>query len=176
LLPDVVEIRSSNTDASRLHGMLDLIGDEASTDRPGRILVLDRLLEVLLIEAIRSGTTAYGEDRRGLLAGLADPQVSVALRALHADIRQGWTIARLAAIAGMSRSVFAERFCRTVDRPPIDYLLRWRMAVAKDALRAGDRRLTEIAFACGYESVSAFSTAFTRTVGCPPSRYAPLRN
>jgi hypothetical protein len=55
--------------------------------------VLDRLLEVLLIEAIRSGTTAYGEDRRGLLAGLADPQVSVALRALHADVRQGWTIA-----------------------------------------------------------------------------------
>jgi AraC-like DNA-binding protein len=84
----------------------------------------------------------------------------------------GWTIARLAAVAGMSRSVFAERFSRTVGRPPIDYLLRWRMAVAKDALRARDRRLAEIAFACGYESVSAFSTAFTRTVGCPPSRYA----
>jgi AraC-like DNA-binding protein len=180
LLPGVVEIRSSSTDASRLHGMLDLIGDEAFTDRPGRNLVLDRLLEVLLIEAIRSGTIADGEDRRRLLAGLADPQVSAALRAMHADIRQGWTIARLAAVAGMSRSVFAERFCRTVGRPPIDYLLRWRMAVAKDALRARDRRLAEIAFACGYESVSAFSTAFTRTVGCPPSRYAaryaPLRN
>jgi AraC-like DNA-binding protein len=180
LLPGVVEIRSSNTEASRLWAVLDLIGDEAATDRPGRTLVLDRLLEVLLIEAIRSGTLADGEDRRGLLAGLADPQVSAALRALHADIRQDWTIARLAAVAGMSRSVFAERFCRIVGRPPIEYLLRWRMAVARDALRARDRRLAEIAFACGYESVSAFSAAFTRTVGCPPSRYterhAPLRN
>jgi AraC-like DNA-binding protein len=72
----------------------------------------------------------------------------------------------------MSRSVFAERFSRIVGLPPMDYLLRWRMAVAKDALRSGRRRLAEVAFACGYQTVSAFSTAFTRTVGCAPSRYA----
>jgi AraC-like DNA-binding protein len=172
LLPAIVEIRSSDADAARLRGVLDLIGSEASSDRPGRGLVLDRLLEILLIEAVRSGAMPDAQkDRRGLLAGLAEPRISAALRALHADIRQGWTVARLAEVAGMSRSVFAERFCRVVGLPPLDYLRRWRMAVAKDALVSGNRRLAEVAFACGYESVSAFSTAFTRTVGCPPSRY-----
>ena len=175
LLPGLVEIRSSNAEAARLRAVLDLIGNEASSERPGRGLVLDRLLEVLLIEAIRSGATdsAGGTaDRQGLLAGLADSAIAAALRALHDDIRRGWTVAQLADVAGMSRSVFAERFSRIVGLPPIDYLLRWRMAVAKDALRRGGRRLAEIAFDCGYESASAFSTAFARTVGCPPSRYA----
>ena len=173
LLPAVVEIRSDNPDAARLRGVLDLLGSEAASDRPGRSLILDRLLEVMLIETIRS--SPMPDDCRGLLAGLADPQIGAALRALHADIKQGWTVARLAALAGQSRSVFAERFARVVGLPPIDYLLRWRMAVAKDALRSGKRRLAEIAFECGYESVSAFSTAFARTVGCPPSRYAASR-
>jgi AraC-like DNA-binding protein len=173
LLPAVVEIRSDNPEAARLRAVLDLLGSEAGSERPGRSLVLDRLLEILLIETIRSGTLP--EEHHGLLAGLADRQVGAALRALHADIRRGWTVAQLAALAGISRSVFAERFTRLVGLPPIDYLLRWRMAVAKDALRGGKRRLAEIAFECGYESVSAFSTAFARTVGCPPSRYAASR-
>ena len=172
LLPPIVEIRSAEAGAARLRGVLDLIGDEASTDRPGRTLVLDRLLEIMLVEAIRHCATGPIEPRRGLLAGLADPRIAASLRALHADIRRSWTVARLAAIAGMSRSVFAERFTRIVGVPPIDYLLRWRMALAKDALRFGDDRLAEVAFTCGYRSVSAFSAAFSRTVGCPPSRYA----
>jgi AraC-like DNA-binding protein len=180
LLPEVVEISSADPEAARLRGVLELIGGEASSDRPGRNLVLDRLLEIMLVEAIRIGAMHDAKDhpaehRKGLLRGLADPQISAALRALHADIRQSWTVARLAAIGGMSRSVFAERFTGIVGLPPIDYLLRWRMAVAKDALRFGNRRLGEVARACGYESVSAFSTAFTRTVGCPPSRYAASR-
>jgi AraC-like DNA-binding protein len=71
--------------------------------------------------------------------------------------------------------VLAERFTRIVGLPPIDYLLRWRMALAKDALRGGELRLAQVAFACGYQSASAFSTAFTRTVGCSPGRYAAGR-
>jgi AraC-like DNA-binding protein len=71
----------------------------------------------------------------------------------------------------MSRSMFAERFSRVVGMPPIDYLLRWRMALAKEALVAGRDRLATIARRCGYQSVSAFSAAFTRTVGCRPSRF-----
>jgi AraC-like DNA-binding protein len=102
---------------------------------------------------------------------LADPRTAAALRALHADIRHGWTVDRLAATAGMSRSAFAARFSRIVGLPPIDYLLHWRMAVAKDALRRG-HRLTAVALDCGYQSVSAFSVAFSRTVGRSPSRYA----
>ncbi len=171
LLPAVVEIRSSEPPAERLRGLLDLIGNEAISDRPGRTLVLERLLEIMLVEAIRREAGHAGEVRNGLLAGLADPQLAAALRAMHAEIRRSWTVAQVATIAGMSRSVFAERFSRIVGLAPIDYLLQWRMAVAKDALRFGNSRLAEIAFDCGYKSIGAFSTAFSRTVGCPPGKY-----
>jgi AraC-like DNA-binding protein len=151
--------------------VLDLIDEESAADRPGRDLVLARLLEVMLVEAIRHDAAGVAEAGQGLVAGLRDPQIAQALRALHADIRRPWTVAALAEVAGVSRSVFAERFARVVGAPPIDYLLHWRMALAKDGLRAG-RRLAEVAFAIGYTSASAFSTAFSRTVGCPPGRYA----
>ena len=171
VLPTMVEVPAQGQGAARLKGVLDSIGDEATSDRPGRSLVLDRLLEWLLVEVIRNaGPHARGEDT-GLLAGLSDHRIAAALDALHADIKQSWTIAALADIAGMSRSAFAERFCRTVGLPPIDYLSQWRMAVARDMLRTGEHRLADVAFACGYQSASAFSTAFARTVGCPPSRF-----
>lgn len=175
VLPDLVEVSSQGQGGARLKGVLESIGDEATSDRPGRSLVLDRLLELLLVEVIRNAGTRSRSSYSGLLAGLSDHRIAAALDALHADIKQSWTIVKLADIAGMSRSAFAERFCRTVGLPPIDYLGQWRMAVAKDMLRTGDHRLAEIAFACGYQSASAFSTAFTRAVGCPPSRF-PSQN
>jgi AraC-like DNA-binding protein len=113
--------------------------------------------------------------RPGLLAGLADPRLALALNAVHAEVKRSWTVAQLADIAGMSRSVFADRFARIVGLAPIDYLTEWRMAIAKDMLRAGEARLAEVAFECGYQSTSAFSTAFARSVGCPPSRFADLQ-
>jgi len=172
LMPAVVEIRSSAPTATRLRGVLELVDNEAMADRPGRTVILERLLEVMLVEAIRDGASQASEGRTGLLAGLADPQLATALGAFHGEIRRGWTVAQLAAVAGMSRSVFAERFTRVVGLPPIDYVVHWRMAFAKDALRFGRRRLTDVAGDCGYRSVSAFSTAFRRTVGCSPARYA----
>jgi len=172
VLADFVEVPSQSRDAARLKGVLESIGDEATSDRPGRSLVLDRLLELLLVEVIRNAGLHSCESRQGLLAGLSDHRIAAALDALHADIKQSWTIAQLADIAGMSRSAFAERFCRTVGLPPIDYLSQWRMAVARDMLRSGDHRLADVAYACGYQSASAFSTAFARAVGIPPSRFA----
>jgi AraC-like DNA-binding protein len=174
LMPTVVEIRSSEPSAARLRGVLGLIDDEALSDRPGRTLVIERLLEIMLVEAIRQGRS-FGDVRPGLLAGLADRQIAPALRTLHGNVRRNWTVAGLAAVAGMSRSAFSERFTRIVGLPPIDYLLHWRMALAKDALRVGGRRLAEVAFDCGYQSASAFSTAFSRTIGCSPARYAAAR-
>jgi AraC-like DNA-binding protein len=174
LLPRLVAIRAQDAGASRLRAVLDLIGDEANAERPGRSLVLERLLEVMLIEAIRHGATLADHERRGLLAGLADPQIAIALRALHADIARRWSVAELAKIAGVSRSVFSERFSRVVGAPPFDYLLQWRMARAKDLLRHGSGTLAQIATTCGYQSVSAFSTAFTRCVGQPPSVFAAM--
>jgi len=172
LLPDIVEVRSQDHGAARLRSVLESIDDEATSDRPGRSLVLDRLLELLLVEVIRNSGLHGCESRLGLLAGLSDHRIAAALNALHADITRSWTIAQLADIAGMSRSAFAERFCRTIGLPPIDYLSQWRMAIARDMLRLGEHCLADIAFACGYQSASAFSTAFARTVGCPPSRFA----
>jgi AraC-like DNA-binding protein len=170
LIPAVVVIPSFEPGARRLRGVLDLIDDEARSSRSGRTLILERLLEIMLVEAIRHGA-GVGEIRPGLLAGLGDRPVGATLRAMHADIRRGWTVAQLAAVARMSRSVFAERFTRIVGMPPIDYLLHWRMTLAKDALRRRTSSLAEVAFSCGYGSASAFSTAFSRTVGCSPAKY-----
>jgi AraC-like DNA-binding protein len=108
---------------------------------------------------------------RGFLCGLADEHVARALVAMHADIAHRWTVAELARVAGMSRSMFAERFSRIVGVPPMGYLLRWRIAIAKDMLRRNTERLAKIGERTGYGSVSAFSTAFTRIVGCSPSAY-----
>jgi AraC-like DNA-binding protein len=174
LLPSIVML-SGDATAARLRRVLGLIEDEALADRPGRTLILERLLEIMLVEAIRHDGGCVTEGSRGLLAALGDPAIAAALRALHADIRKTWTVAKLAACAGMSRSVFAERFDEIVGLSPIDYLRQWRMMLAKEALRAGREPLVEIAEACGYQSVSAFSAAFSRTVGCPPSHYAASR-
>lgn len=90
---------------------------------------------------------------------------------MHGDVRRAWTVAELAASVAMSRAAFAERFSRTVGRAPIDYLLHWRMALAKDTLPSSEAPLSEIAERVGYRSASAFSTAFSRIVGHPPARY-----
>lgn len=170
LAPPVVRIRASEPSAARLRNVLSLIEDEAAGDRPGRSLILERFLEIMLVEAIRHGGV-FDNAHQGLMAGLADPRIAAALRALHADVRRRWTVADLAAVAGMSRSVFAERFSRVVGTAPIDYLLRWRMALAKDLLRFRSGRTEAAALACGYESPSAFSIAFKRIVGCSPARF-----
>jgi len=166
LLPAVVHVRG----VERLSTLVRLVGDEAIERRSGRDLVLARLVEVLLIEALRSTS---GEDTPpGLLRGLADAQLAPAMRQMHRKITRSWTVAELARTAALSRSAFFERFTRTVGLAPMEYLLAWRMAVARDLLRHHDLGLAEVAERVGYGSASAFSTAFTRHVGQPPSRFA----
>jgi AraC-like DNA-binding protein len=106
------------------------------------------------------------------LRGLADARVATAIRAMHAEPAQSWTIASLANVAAMSRSAFFDRFNRTVGVGPMDYLLAWRMALAKDMLRRDDIAIETIAERVGYASSSTFSTAFSKYVGLPPRRYA----
>ena len=166
LLPSLVHVRG----VERLSVLVRLVGEEAIERRAGRDLVLTRLVEVLLIEALRA---APGEDAPpGLLRGLADAYLAPAIRQMHGNIARSWTIAQLAKTAALSRSAFFERFTRTVGLPPMEYLLAWRMAVAKDLLRRQDLALAEVAERVGYGSASTFSTAFSRHVGQPPSRYA----
>lgn len=165
LLPALVHVRG----VDRLSVLVRLVGEEASERRSGRDLVLARLVEVLLIDALRS---ISGEDAPpGLLRGLADARLAPAMRLMHGQLARPWTVAALAKPAGMSRSAFFERFTRSVGMPPMEYLLAWRMAVAKDLLRGHDLAITEVAERVGYSSASTFSTAFSRHVGQPPSRY-----
>ncbi|CAB3810959.1 IS5 family transposase IS4811 [Paraburkholderia fynbosensis] len=174
LLSPVVHIGNANGSASALRGIIELVDREASFARPGQTFVVNRLIEIMLVEAFRSRSAvdAAEPEKPGMLAGLADEQLAHALREIHADIARHWTVAAMAMTAGMSRSAFAERFTRVVGTPPGDYVLNWRMALAKDALRFTSRPLIEIASATGYGSASAFSTAFSRAVGCSPARYA----
>lgn len=166
LLPAMVVARGE----PRLATLMHLVGDEARKVRPGRELVLERLLEVLLIETLRCGTDSTSVP--SVARGLSDERLVAALRAMHARPAQGWTVADLAAEAAMSRSVFFARFTRTVGLPPMEYLLAWRMALAKRLLRTRELGIGHIATRVGYGSASTFSTAFNRHVGMPPLRYA----
>jgi AraC-like DNA-binding protein len=168
LLPTMIHIHG----VERLSTLVRIFGEEAGEACDGRELVLARLVELLLIEALR---TARGRDApAGLLRGLADARVAGALRHMHGDPERSWTVDELAREAGLSRSAFFDRFTRTVGLRPMEYLLAWRMAVAKDLLRGGVIALDEVARRVGYGSASTFSTAFSRYVGQSPGRYARL--
>jgi len=165
LLPDLVVVRGE----SRLADLTRLVRGEARADRPARDVVLEHLLQVLLIEALRSTSEADGA--ASLLRGLADPRLAAALRCMHAAPDRSWGVAELAREAGLSRSAFFTRFSRIVGLPPMEYLKTWRMALAKKYLREGQGTVAEIAARVGYGSGSAFSVAFTKQVGRPPAHF-----
>ena len=166
LLPALVHVRG----LQRLSVLVQLIGEESRERRSGRELVLTRLVEVLLIEALRA--TPGESTPPGLLRGLADPRGAMAIRQMHGAPSRRWTIAELAKKTALSRSAFFDRFAGTVGVAPMEYLLAWRMALAKGLLRRQDLGIEQVAERVGYGSASAFSTAFSRHVGEPPSRYA----
>lgn len=172
LLPGLIYIPASAGHAARLSLFIELLSDECTAGRPGKDLLVQRMLEMLLVEALRWHGAGVTPVAAGLLKGLREPPIARALAAMHADVRGNWTVAQLANIAGMSRSAFSARFGEVVGCAPIEYLARWRMALAKDALMRGTLPLDRIADEIGYESASAFSTAFRRRVGVAPGRFA----
>lgn len=172
LLPGLIHIPVSHGRAGRLGRLIELISDECSSSYPGKDLIIQRMLEVLLVEALRWRGIGDETASKGLLAGMRDPALTRALSAMHADVRAGWTVEQLARTAGMSRSAFSARFGLIVGCAPIEYLARWRMAIARDALIRGGKSLDRIASDIGYDSASAFSTAFRKRLGCPPGSFA----
>jgi AraC-like DNA-binding protein len=171
LLPKLVHVPSAMGRATKLGRIIEMIRDECGGEDIGKEMMLDRMLELLLIEALRSQTPATGENA-GMLRGMRDPSLARVLRAMHADVKAAWTVASLADIAGLSRSAFAARFSSEVGCGPSEYLNRWRMALAKNALMRGTQTLDQIAHDIGYESASAFSTAFRKRLGCAPGKFA----
>jgi AraC-like DNA-binding protein len=166
LLPQLVRVHGER----RLATLVQLVGEESRELRPARDVILTRLLEVLLIEALRStsGTAASP----GLVRGLADGRLAAAIRQMHESPTRPWTVAQLAKEAALSRSAFFERFSRALGVAPMEYLLAWRMALAKNLLLRREGGVAEVAQRVGYSSASTFSVAFTRYVGLPPTRYA----
>lgn len=165
LLPQLIHVRGE----SRLTLLVQLVMDECRAQRSARDIVLERLLELLLIEALRS--IVLGSAYPGVMSGLADERVAAAIRAIHARPEHSWTGAELAKAAALSRSAFFVRFRETVGLAPMDYLLTWRMALAKKLLRDKNMAVFEVAERVGYRSASAFSVAFTRYTGIAPVKY-----
>lgn len=165
LLPRIVHVRGER----RLATLVALLRDESRAQRPARDVVLAHLLELLFIEALRSTGTAASP---GLVRGLTDARLALALRQMHESPDKPWTVVQLAKIAALSRSVFFERFSRAVGVAPMEYLLSWRMALAKRLLRGSGLGVGTVAERVGYSSASAFSVAFARYVGMPPTQYA----
>ncbi|OON41392.1 AraC family transcriptional regulator [Izhakiella australiensis] len=166
LLPTLLHLQGE----PRLARLAALLNEESRADKPARDAVMNHLLEVMLIEALRSEHN--GATTPGLARGLADPRLAAAIRIMHDRPAHGWTVAALAKESALSRTSFFERFSNALGVPPMEYLLSWRMALAKDLLRRQQQNLSEIALYVGYSSASTFSTAFTRHVGLPPSHYA----
>ena len=165
-LPPVLHTRSAAT-APWLDTSLEMLA--AEVDRPAGDAIVGRLAEVLFIQVLRELANA-ADPPRWLLA-LRDPGIGRALKLVHSAPQQPWTARTLAASAGMSRSVFYERFQALVGESPSAYLTRWRMTLACGALRHGDQGMYEVATSIGYASEAAFSKAFKREMGMPPSEW-----
>lgn len=169
-LPPIVHIRS---DAGRaaLRGSINQMRQELRHPQPGSVLVAQHLAYTMLIQALRLHLTDGARDSVGWLSALADRRMGAAVAALHSAPARRWTLQDLADHIGMSRSTFALKFKATVGLAPMDYLTRWRMLLAGDRLEHTGDSVAVIALSLGYESESAFSTAFKRVMGCSPRRY-----
>ena len=172
LLPSLIHIAADQQISWRLRSLLTMNDTEGQHPGPGSDLVVSRLMELTLLELLRSEVLKLKRGTKGLLSGLADPVITKSLSAMHSEVAGTWTVAKLARLSGVSRSTFATRFRTVMGLGPIEYLAHWRIALAKHELACGAKSIGEIALTVGFHSSSAFSTAFTRAVGCSPKRFA----
>ncbi|MCY1282841.1 RCS-specific HTH-type transcriptional activator RclR [compost metagenome] len=148
-----------------------LAAQEFAANRAGSATVLNKLAELLFVEAVRRYLDSLPPGQSGWLAGLGDPLVGRALVLLHGRLAEHWTTEALAREVGLSRSAFAERFTRLVGLPPMHYLAHWRLQLAAARLRDGCSLMAQIAYDIGYESEAAFNRAFKREFGMPPATW-----
>jgi AraC-like DNA-binding protein len=164
-LPQCIQIRRSES-AGWLDGIVNFLLIEASDVQPGAALMVSRLIDLVVIRALRSWV--HQGHTSGWLGGLSDPRIATALKAIHEQPSHRWTIKALASIAGMSRSNFCQRFTALVGASPLRYHNEWRLALARDLLAKRTARVGEIGLRIGYESEAAFSRAYKRLFGHPP--------
>ncbi len=169
-LPPVMHLRKESQRAT-LRWCLMRMMQELLEPEPGGAMVLQQLARMVLVDALRQHLAQGIRGGTGWLFALADKQMAVAIKAMHDAPAQAWTLQSLSQRVGMSRTSFAMRFKQTVGRSPMGYLTRWRMLLAADRLKTSTAPVAAVALALGYESESAFSTAFKRVMGCSPRQY-----
>jgi AraC-like DNA-binding protein len=170
-LSPIVHIRKES-DKAALRWAIERMMQELRERQPGGFLVTQQLAYTMLIQALRLHLAEGLQAGVGWLFALSDKQMGAAINAMHEDPARRWTLQDLAQRVGMSRSSFAQRFKETVGDSPMEYLARWRMLLAADRLENSKDSVSMIALSLGYESESAFSTAFKRVMGCSPRQYA----
>jgi AraC-like DNA-binding protein len=168
MLPAIVVIRDDR-EPSVLRWAVELMMRELREPQPGGFLVTQHLAHIILVQALRVHLVERMQGGVGWLFALADRQMGAAISAIHGDPAFGWTVQGLAEHVGMSRSTFAQKFKEKVGMAPMEYLTRWRMMVAGS--RLAEEPVSVIALSLGYESESAFSTAFKRVMKCTPRQY-----
>jgi AraC-like DNA-binding protein len=168
-LPPLIRMPATSPSATSLKAILDLLADETGTIRPGSTIAATGIANLVLIHILRAHLAAMPLNT-GWLCAIRDKQIGTALSLMHGDIAKRWTVNDLASGIGMSRTVFTQRFKKLVGFSPLDYLLRWRMTVARSELRNGVS-LTRVAERVGYSSDTAFNSAFKRITGQSPGRF-----
>ncbi len=175
-LPPVIKSGDPHgSDTGWLGQFIRLAMMESADKRAGGESVLAKLSELMFIEVVRRHLESLPPEQAGWLAGLRDPFVGKALSLLHGAPARNWTIEELAKDVGLSRSVLAERFAELVGMPPMQYLAKWRMQIASGLL-SGGANIATVAAETGYGSEAAFSRAFKKIVGVPPSEWRRSRN
>jgi AraC-like DNA-binding protein len=175
LLPEVLHVRGSDLSDPSLPALLDMMAEEVLQPKIGSATIMARLADIVMTLIIRAWVEARPAELTGWLAAVKDPQIGAALAGIHRRPGHGWTVASLAALAGLSRSKFAERFVGLLAVSPARYLLQWRMCLAAAWLKTGDLTVAQMAAELGYESEASFSRAFKRFMGVSPgaARIAP---
>jgi AraC-like DNA-binding protein len=167
-LPPILTLSAAADDP--LRDVIGLLSSELAASAPGQQTVLDRLLDVLLVLAMRACFQGSEQAPRWYKAS-ADPRLGPALSAMHTDPAHAWTVPELAAISGLSRAAFARIFQLALGQAPMQYLSEWRMTLARDHLRAGELTIAQIGARTGYASPYAFAAAFRRHHGVPPGQW-----
>lgn len=169
-LPKMIHVPASDLDADNwIVHFTRLATAESQHKRPGGEAVLERMSEMMFVDLLRRYLEKLPDDHRGWLAGLRDRYVGRVLSLMHEHPTEAWTLELLSARVGLSRSALHERFVRFIGLTPIQYLTNWRMQIASRLLTQSNATLASVALDAGYESEAAFSRAFKRALGLPPS-------
>jgi AraC-like DNA-binding protein len=170
-LPDLVHLPADRTRGNALEAAVQLLAAETVGIESGTALVVDRLVDLLFVYAVRTWLSQHDDASVGSwLGALQDPVVGPAVRAIHDDPAYAWTLAGLAQRSSLSRVTFVRRFRQAVGEPPLAYVTRWRMTVAADLFEQGERTAS-VARRVGYDNEFAFAKAFKRVRGVAPGQF-----